>query len=115
MKRIARRLSFILAVGFVAALTSCASIVGDDCGTDSDCGSGLLCDTSLPQGYCTRPDCAIEGCPDEGVCISFDADTSYCMKPCKGGSDCRGGYECVADYGSYPFCAASPLESDSGD
>ena len=96
---------------FIALLSlstvgGCASIVGDECTNDTDCGSGLVCDGSLPDGYCTRQNCDVDGCPDEGLCVLFDNDTSFCMRPCTASSDCRDSYQCVTDYGPHPFCAA---------
>jgi len=105
MKRLLQTCSIAALLGLLTVASGCASIVGDDCTNDSDCGSGLLCDGSLPDGYCTRPECDSEGCPTPGMCVTFDDETSYCMKPCTAGDDCRPGYQCVADFGPHPFCA----------
>lgn len=96
-------------VSLVLALTvgACGAIVGDDCDNDGDCGAGLVCERSLPGGYCTVRDCVINGCPDEGICIPFDEYTSYCMAPCESAGDCRDGYVCVTDFGPHPFCNAT--------
>ena len=102
----ARRLLILLLLAAFAGAHGCAAIVGDDCDNDGDCGSGLVCERSLPGGYCTVRDCVINGCPDEGICIVFDAQTSFCMAPCNGGSDCRDTYVCEQDFGAHPFCSA---------
>ena len=86
----------------------CTAVVGDACLIDADCGAGLVCDASQPQGYCTRANCSEQECPDEGLCVVFDADTSYCVKPCVAAADCRDGYTCVDDFGLHPFCTPSP-------
>lgn len=87
-----------------SALGACAPIVGDACETQSDCGRSLFCERSMPDGYCTLKNCEDEGCPDEGVCIRFSADVSWCMAPCSGNGDCRDGYTCVKDFGTHAFC-----------
>lgn len=86
------------------ALGACAPIVGDACETQSDCGRSLFCERSMPDGYCTLKNCEDEGCPDEGVCIRFSADVSWCMAPCSANGDCRDGYTCVKDFGTHAFC-----------
>ena len=113
MKRLLQTCSLAALFALLTLASGCASIVGDDCVSDSDCGSGLLCDGSLPDGYCTRPDCDTEGCPSAGLCVIFDADTSYCMKPCDGAGDCRPDYQCVTGFGAHPFCAV-PSTGDVG-
>lgn len=106
------RLIVLLFIAAVAGATACASVVGDDCGTDSDCGTGLVCERSMPGGYCTIEGCLLDGCPDEGVCIEFDEFTSFCMDPCNGGGDCRDGYTCVDTWGSHPFCNAVDVSTE---
>lgn len=94
-----------LAVLAVAALTqACTAVVGDACETQTDCGASMYCETSMPDGYCTLENCVSRGCPDEGVCIQFDPDTSYCMAACSSNSDCRDGYACVKGFGPHAFC-----------
>lgn len=89
----------------LAPLTSaCTAVVGDSCETQTDCGASMFCERSMPDGYCTLQDCETRGCPDEGVCIVFDPDTSYCMAACAKNGDCRDGYVCVKDFGAHPFC-----------
>jgi len=107
MKHFAHLRTSSILVCFVLMIASCTPTVGDACVVDSDCGTGLLCDGSLPDGYCTRPGCDTEGCPNTGLCVTFDADTSYCMKPCQEALDCRPEYECVGEFGPHPFCAVA--------
>ena len=87
-----------------AALQACTAIVGDACTTQTDCGRTMFCEQSLPDGYCTLKDCLDTGCPSEGICISFDADTSWCMAICDADGDCRDGYRSVKDFGKHGFC-----------
>ena len=84
--------------------TGCAAVVGDSCEEQTDCGQQMFCELSLPGGYCTLRDCEPGGCTEEGVCIRFDEDTSFCMKACENNGDCRGSYRCVQDFGAHPFC-----------
>ncbi|MEZ4372638.1 MAG: hypothetical protein R3B07_17570 [Polyangiaceae bacterium] len=90
---------------------ACSPEIGDDCVVSTDCSSvgDRLCDTSQPGGYCTIFNCEPGTCPDDSVCVSFhnalsgafcQADNDrfqrpFCMAPCSGDGDCRGGYGCV--------------------
>ena len=107
--------STFLVLVTVVMFAGCAAIVGDECTVDVDCGQGLTCDISMPDGYCTLGDCDLSACPDEGVCILFDEDTSYCMQPCKADGDCRAGYVCVTDFGVHPFCNGRDHLSGTGE
>ena len=107
--------SFLLLFATVVMFAGCAAMVGDTCTVDADCGQGLTCDISMPDGYCTLSDCDLSVCPDEGVCIVFDDDTSYCMLPCSGDGDCRSGYLCVTDFGVHPFCNWRDSPSAAGE
>lgn len=101
----ALRSALFLAALVLALLTpACSTLVGDACELNADCGGTMICERSLPEGYCTRPDCERNGCPADGVCIYFDEGAAYCMKPCDSNADCREGYACVTDFGAYPFC-----------
>ena len=97
--------------------SACAPIAGDACEDASDCGGSMYCERSLPGGYCTVASCVNRTCPGDGVCIRFDADTSYCMQPCATSKDCRADYTCVTEVGAHPFCndargAVPELESE---
>ena len=83
---------------------ACSPLVGDACEDSTDCGRSMFCELSLPGGYCTLENCDNKNCPDDGVCIRFTEDISWCMQPCEGNGDCRDGYTCVKDFGLYPFC-----------
>ncbi len=104
MTTLVHRIMLVALLGLTVVCASCMSIVGDDCTNDIDCGTGLICDASLPDGYCTRKNCLVDGCPDEGVCVTFDEDTANCMKPCVSDSDCRTDFVCIADFGPHAFC-----------
>ena len=105
MRHFALLLLVLLAFGLTGS--ACTSIVGDACTLDADCSTGLVCDASQPDGYCTRSNCLEQGCSDEAICVAYDADTSYCVLPCLEASDCRPEYTCVDDFGLHPFCAPS--------
>ena len=94
----------ILAAFIAVPASACSAVVGDACETQTDCGASMFCERSMPDGYCTLTNCIERTCPDEGVCISFDPDTSYCMAPCTSNGDCRDGYECVEGFGPHGFC-----------
>lgn len=99
------RLGLLLVAFVLAPLAgACSAIVGDACETQTDCGASMFCERSMPDGYCTLSNCVERGCPDEGVCIVFDPDTSFCMAPCSGNGDCRDEYVCVQDFGAHAFC-----------
>ena len=83
---------------------ACSPLVGDACEDSTDCGRSMFCELSLPGGYCTLENCDNKNCPDDGVCIRFDEDVSWCMQPCESNGDCRDDYTCVKDFGLYPFC-----------
>ena len=97
-------ISLVFALSVSLLVVGCVKSVGDECGVDTDCGQSLVCEQSLPGGYCTRRNCVANGCPKDSVCISFDLDTHYCMRPCSGDGDCRSDYTCVTDFGLHPFC-----------
>lgn len=94
----------VLVLAIAPALEACSAIVGDACEAQTDCGASMFCERSMPDGYCTLKNCVARGCPDEGVCIEFDPDTSYCMAPCEANGDCRDGYTCVEGFGVHAFC-----------
>lgn len=75
--------------------------MGDACGSDGDCESGLVCITAdsttlggaaPPHGLCTLP-CEDDGqCSDVdpgAYCVAFDVDATirYCLQSCITGSD----------------------------
>ena len=94
--------------GLVAALvflgSACASQVGDECASNVECPSGAICDVTVEGGYCTIPDCEIDSCPSNSVCVRFDREESFCMRYCESSSDCRDGYTCRDDKGGPKFC-----------
>ncbi len=100
-----------LALAFALISAACSPQIGDECSVSTDCSSlgDRLCDTSQPGGYCTIFNCEPGTCPDDSVCVSFHHAASgtfcseindrfqrpFCMAPCSGDGDCRGGYSCV--------------------
>ena len=92
-----RALTTLLLV-FAAGLpvVGCAPAVGDTCATSVECGNeGEICDVTVPEGYCTIPDCALGTCPDNSICVRFDDETSYCMASCEAAEDCRDDLACI--------------------
>ena len=86
----------LLSLLLVSLLTSgCAPEVGDPCASALECGTEMICDLSLPGGYCTAGDCEFLGCPEAGVCITFPNSEEWCMTQCSSNGDCRDEYECI--------------------
>ena len=108
------KLLLVAALSALALAPGCSAIVGDACTTQTDCGSSMYCELSLPDGYCTLRDCVDRDCPDEGVCVRFSVDVSYCMLLCESDADCRDGYRCVKDFGPHAFCNDEDGETPTG-
>jgi hypothetical protein len=104
--RFGRLLSLTL---LLAAGASCSRKIGDSCKFSTDCSylGDRLCDTTQPDGYCTKFNCEPDSCPiSESVCVTFTEpscpnllssrrfDRNFCMAPCEDDGDCRGGYTC---------------------
>ena len=105
--------SVLVADLLLLSVGGCRSIVGDPCETAADCTDGLQCELTLPGGYCTRAGCDQLPCPDEGVCVEFDAHTTFCMQPCSVDDECRDGYSCYDGLGPHPFCHAQSALGDA--
>ena len=86
------------------ALASCAAEIGDSCGSDVECGAGLVCDQYSNDGYCTIEDCEYSGCPDGARCVVFEDMNAFCMAACSSSGDCRDGYSCIADESTGAYC-----------
>ena len=70
--------------------------VGDACGSNSDCGSGLFCEGGFTGGYCTA-DCVdvASDCPAGSTCFDVGGGDQICFDDCDSDADCtRGGYIC---------------------
>ncbi len=85
-----------------SAALGCKPEVGDSCKVSTDCSitGDRLCDTSMPDGYCTIFNCEAGSCPSESVCVEFHGGAErftrrFCVRGCDKVSDCRGGYRCV--------------------
>ena len=87
----------------------CAAQIGDACESSVDCGRGLQCDLSQPEGYCTATPCDVNDCPTEAACIRFLDDSTWCMARCEEDGDCRDGYVCVRNFGDTAFCNSQPF------
>ena len=93
-----------LAIGAVSLALggACKKVIGDSCNVSSDCSiqGDRTCDISQTGGYCTVVPCDPGTCPDNGVCVIFNAHASrfarnYCMAGCSQDSDCRSEYRCA--------------------
>lgn len=85
--------------------------VGSSCGaTAAACQTGLTCDTSYPNGLCTKT-CASSADCLGGVCV---IQTSFqCFKACTTSATCRTGYSCQ-DLGFGPACLPGDAPSGAG-
>lgn len=99
-----RRPRFAAIVAALALLLpgACKKVIGDTCTANTDCSisADRICDLSQTGGYCTVPGCEPGSCPDNGVCVYFDAHAPrlrrrFCMAGCNGDDDCRTDYQCV--------------------
>jgi hypothetical protein len=104
-----------LAVLAWLGLAGCTPKIGHQCVLSTDCGTqgGLVCDPTVPGGYCTLTNCQPNLCPDEAACVLFESNLpgcavndrngpmgartgeSFCMEQCHKQSDCRAGYICA--------------------
>lgn len=81
----------------------CKTVIGDSCSVNTDCSinGDRQCDTTQHSGYCTVANCDPNSCPDDALCVAFDAQSTrlerrYCMSGCEQDSDCRGDtYRCL--------------------
>ncbi len=97
--------------------------IGSPCTMDSDCGgSGFMCMTDHPGGYCifmcdiTKHDA---DCPSGSACQS-DGTSMECHKECSSMGDCRAGYVCApasmtpTNTVSHAICDVPAASGDSG-
>lgn len=95
--------SALIALALVgSALVGCKPEIGDSCKVSTDCSTtgDRLCDTSMPDGYCTLFNCDPGTCPGEATCVEFHPNAErftrrFCVRGCDKASDCRAGYACV--------------------
>lgn len=111
-------------------LGACQSVVGDTCTTTTQCGTGLVCDTTTKDGYCTKTPCRKGECPAEATCVEFpsldfagvtySSEATFCMRTCTGTGtgDCRSGLTCrhdligkSHDLEGKAFCGVAPSSS----
>ena len=85
-------------------LPGCKGDIGDECVADAQCRAGQTCDLISDGGYCTRPDCREDECPESSVCVTFENDDKNCMAVCGSNDDCREGYQCDQELAIEPFC-----------
>jgi hypothetical protein len=105
-------LAVLLAGG--ALLLGCTPKIGDHCTLNTDCGSSgsLVCDNSLPNGYCTEFNCTPDICANSAACVALATappgcpyddyhapsrtTRTFCLAQCHQDSDCRqnDGYSC---------------------
>lgn len=113
--------AFSVAIAAVAALGSCQKVIGDGCGTDTDCSLNYdrRCDITMQGGYCTIPECDPDRCPGEALCVEFNGSSNdsrlarrFCMSPCTTDGDCRGGYVCLPP--TTPRTEPCPVDTGTG-
>jgi hypothetical protein len=101
-----------LAFALLGLVSGCTPDIGAACTTSTNCSSqgDRTCDTTMPGGYCTIPNCEPDTCPSEASCVAFrqwpsavaacqdPTDTrmlrTFCMVRCESNGDCRAGYSC---------------------
>ena len=93
---------FALFLGLLVA--GCGAEIGDECTSNTQCGTGRICDRTSEGGYCTIAECEGNSCPANSVCVEFENEESYCMALCDTSGDCRSGYVCDDQTGPAPYC-----------
>ena len=112
-----RSIYVVLALGLLAPAVGCKKTIGDGCTLSTDCSiqGDRACDTSQPEGYCTVINCDPNSCPDEALCVAFNAQAPrltrrYCMAGCEVDDDCRTPeYRCRRP--DAPTCATGGTET----
>jgi hypothetical protein len=87
-----------------------ALALGSACTTNSQCdtfdGNDPLCisqqQNGWPGGYCTEWCSTDAECGPQGICKSWLWSQGQCFKKCAGIADCRPGYQCGDNFGSFP-------------
>jgi len=97
-----------LLLAFAITAFGCGKEIGDECLSDSECGTSRTCDKASLGGYCTVTPCSEGTCPEGAVCVTFASQDTYCMAACDDDSDCRDGYSCKQDTEVSPYCRQSP-------
>lgn len=87
--------------------TASAAEIGAGCDQTTLCAGELVCDESLPGGFCTLDCDSSNDCPDGTFCRAYDG-SAVCVPGCGADTDCRNGYRCVQivgnDGNSYGVC-----------
>lgn len=91
--------------------------VGGTCSAAGDCDDGLMCDTTVSGGLCTRT-CATSGeqsdCPSGALCDTLGDDV-VCLKSCDDDADCRPDHACTGiSGGSGKACHPKDDAVDAG-
>lgn len=112
-----RRSRLVFAALALLAAPSCKKVIGDSCTTGIDCSlqGDRVCDTTQVGGYCTIQNCDPGACPDDAVCVAFNAQAPrltrrFCMAACNDDSDCRDEYRCVIPSAAQAMCARTAPE-----
>jgi hypothetical protein len=110
-----------LLLGFILiAACGSSSKIGGTCSSNGDCQSGLMCNTAIAGGYCTKSCTTVAStteCPADSICDSLSGGAGNgCEQICTKQSDCRDGLECDGVSGSnVKACKAkSPGVPDAG-
>lgn len=112
-----RRPTFALLALLLAVAPACKKVIGDSCSTSTDCSlqGDRVCDTTQVSGYCTVANCDPGTCPDEAVCVAYNAQARrltrrFCMASCDTDDDCRDEYRCVIPTPAQAMCAQGGVE-----
>lgn len=107
----------LLLLAALLAAPSCKKVIGDSCSQSTDCSlqGDRVCDLTQHEGYCTIDACDPGTCPDDAVCVAFNANTRrltrrFCMATCNADGDCRDGYRCVIPTPASAMCAQTAPE-----
>ncbi|HEU4535749.1 MAG TPA: hypothetical protein VFS00_16600, partial [Polyangiaceae bacterium] len=101
-----------LAAALALGAGGCRPDIGESCSNSIECSSqgDRICDTSLPDGYCTVYNCEADRCPDDAICVAFNSsdapvcqneqawrrlERTFCLGECANDGDCRDGYQCA--------------------
>ena len=78
-------------------ITAGSGEVGSACGT---CDTGLVCETQVEGGYCTKACERHFDCPGTSRCVAIGTASKFCLKSCFDAHGCRSGHTCAGELAS---------------
>ena len=107
-----------LPIVFFLGCASDRAPIGGSCETNGGCERDLLCDTTIPGGYCTKA-CATPGqaseCPEGAVCDAVAGKGVQCVQICQRHEDCRSSLDCNGVSGTnIKACKPKAPTADAG-